>query len=62
MCPFLGWCIEEGVEAPRQGAATKAPDITVATIKEVDSEGDGVVDSEEDPPRGGFRGFRGGQF
>ena len=49
MCPFLGWCIGEGVEAPRPGAATKAPDITVATIKEVDSEGDGVVDSEEDP-------------
>lgn len=49
MCPFLGWCIGEGVEAPRPGAATKAPDITVATIKEVDSEEDVVVDSEEDP-------------
>ena len=46
MCPFLGWCIGEGVEAPRPGAATKAPDITGATIKEVDSEGDVVVDSE----------------
>ena len=37
------------MEAPRPGAATKAPDITGATIKEVDSEGDVVVDSEEDP-------------
>ena len=37
------------MEAPRQGEATKAPDITVATIKEVDSEEDVVVDSEEDP-------------
>ena len=37
------------MEAPRPGAATKAPDITVATIKEVDSEGGVVVDSEEDP-------------
>ena len=37
------------MEAPRQGEVTKAPDITVATIKEVDSEGDVVVDSEEDP-------------
>ena len=37
------------MEAPRQGEATKAPDITVATIKEVDSEGDVVVVSEEDP-------------
>ena len=41
------------MEAPRPGAATKAPDITVATIKEVDSDGhplgevsaDFVVDS-----------------
>lgn len=36
------------MEAPRPGAATKAPDITVATIKEVDSEedplGEGSVD------------------
>ena len=37
------------MEAPRPGAATKAPDITGATIKEVDSEGDVVVDSEENP-------------
>lgn len=37
------------MEAPRPGVATKVPDITVATIKEVDSEGDVVVDSEGDP-------------
>ena len=37
------------MEALHPGVATKAPDITVATIKEVDSEGDVVVDSEGDP-------------
>ena len=37
------------MEVPHQGAATKAQGITAATVKEADSEGDAVVDSEGDP-------------
>lgn len=43
------------MEAPRPGAATKAPDITVATIKEVDSEEDPLGEGSVDFVVDGFR-------